>query len=93
MVNEQSIVANIRKSWAMTKKGKHTFVFSWLALESILAILTICMLLFFLFLGGVLDTSGQSIVVETVLFTIFKTLMFYQTFLTKLIILPAFCMY
>lgn len=89
MVNEQSIVANIRKSWAMTKKGKHTFVFSWLALESILAILTICMLLFFLFLGGVLDTSGQSIVVETVLFTIFKTLMFYQTFLTKLIILSS----
>ena len=84
VTNHQSLSANIKTSWNLTKKGKFKLGLVWGSFELILSLLALLLITLLLVAMILLDPQGSNLFYETIFFTSLKVLIFFFSLLSKL---------
>ncbi|MBF0714587.1 glycerophosphodiester phosphodiesterase [Gemella sp. GH3] len=89
MINDSNILENIKKSWQLTKKNKLKllsviFLFELIFIFILVAVIVILVLLFTYF-----DSDGNSLLLQSLFFTLLKGIMFSFAALSKIVIITT----
>ena len=87
VINKYTFSFNMKKSWAITKKGQFKLLFLFAGFESILFAIGLSALAVLAFIFGFIDKSGDSSLYNAVFYTVVRIVFFFFLVLSKLMII------
>lgn len=88
-IGDKKIASSIRKSWELTKNGKLKFLITIFLFEIIYVLIVILTILITTVIFVFIDPSGDSLIVQTLFYTVISSVVFFFGVVSKVTVITA----